>query len=116
MIQENNKIKVYEVINNQLDEINEIKIPDNWWFSHNTYFLKKNKSLQIVDLKHKKERAFTSFPGWDIKNGDYFKSDLPVNTPLSKELRRKIELGAFIIILIVAGFVTWLISYLIARI
>lgn len=118
MIQENKKNSVYNVVNNSPDDLVEIKIPDNWWQSHNTYFIKKNKSLKIIDIKQRRERdqVFTPFPGWDIKNGDYYINDLPSKTPLSKELRRKIEIYVFILILLGSGFFSWLVSFLISKI
>lgn len=118
MIGKNKNNTVYNVVNNSPDDLVEIKIPDYWWQSHNNYFIKKNNSLKIIDIKPRGDlgSVFTPLPGWDIKNGDYFINDFPSKTPLSKELRRKLEFYLFIIILLGSGFFSWLIAYLISKI
>lgn len=118
MIQENKNKTTYNILNNSIDELVEIKVPDNWWISHNTYFTKKSKSLKIIEIRQRreKEQIFTPFPHWDIKNGDYFSNDFPSKSPISKELRKKIENVFFILILIVAGLFTWLVAYLVSKI
>lgn len=118
MAQEIKNRSAFNVINNSPDELIEITIPGNWWISNNTYFFKKNKSLKIIDLKQKQEKdQFTISSGdWNIKSGDYFISDFPYKTPISKELRRKIQISIFVLILLGSGLISWLVAFIISQI
>jgi len=118
MFQENKSPAVYTVSNNSPDELVEIKIPDNWWQSQNTYFPKKTKSLKLFDLRQRreKEQFINSFPEWDIKRGDFLTNNEPSKLPISRELRRKIQIFTFVLILLLAGFISWLVAFLVSKI
>ncbi len=118
MFQEKKSLADYSVSNNSPDELIEIKLPDNWWQSQNTYFPKKTKSLKLIDLRQRREKEhfINSFPDWDIKGGDFLTNNQPSKFPLSRELRRKIKIIAFIVILLLAGVLTWLAAFLVSKI
>ncbi len=118
MFQEKKSLVDYTVTNNSPDELIEIKIPDNWWQSQNTYFPPKIKSLKLIDLRQRREKEnfINSFPEWDIKRGDFLTNNQPSKFPLSRELRKKIQIFAFILILLLSGFITWLVAFLVAKI
>ncbi|MEW6506578.1 MAG: hypothetical protein AB1432_02405 [Bacteroidota bacterium] len=118
MVQKKNNRFIFNVVNNSPEELIEIKIPENWWQSQNTYFPQKTKSLKIIEIKNRRERELFSnqFPSWDIKNGDYLTNDISSKIPISPELRRKIQIYTFTLILFLSGFFSWFAAYLVSKI
>ena len=103
--------------NNNLDELNRVSLPENWWSSQNSYEMFSKKNVKIVNINGVKSsnRTEIDFPGWNIKKGDFtgeFASEKRIMTKKEKEKMEKLALFGY---LVFAAALIILISYGIAE-
>jgi len=110
------------VANNEVNELQELHLPEGWWQTTLSHDLKKEQpQLQIIPIEKPKglktKPALPKMDNWDIREGDYRVSNpKELAKRLTREHREVVGFAQFSFALVVTIVAVVLILSLVARV